>query len=230
MKELSIFVDESGDFGAYEKHSPFYIFSLVFHNQAHTIEQQIKLLEEGLNNLNLSKEHCFHAGPIIRREEDYQFLSIKERRRCLNRIMTFAKNIDISYTVFSIEKKHLSSSLDLTVQLSKKLSKFIRENYGFFSEFDHIVLYYDNGQVELGKLLATVFSILLPQTEIRKVTPVNYRLFQVADLICTFELISLKSEHHILSKSEENFFGSMRDMKKNYLKPMLKKKFTNIKN
>jgi len=229
MKELSIFVDESGDFGAYEKHSPFYIFSLVFHDQAHTIEQQIKLLEEGLNNLNLSKEHCFHAGPIIRREEDYQFLSIKERRRCLNRIMTFAKNTDISYTVFSIEKKHLSSSLDLTVQLSKKLSNFIRENYGFFSEFDHIVLYYDNGQVELGKLLATVFSILLPQTEIRKVTPVNYRLFQVADLICTFELISLKSEHHILSKSEENFFGSMRDMKKNYLKPMLKKKFTNIK-
>lgn len=229
MKELSIFVDESGDFGAYEKNSPFYIFSLVFHDQAHTIEQQIKLLEEGLNNLNLSKEHCFHAGPIIRREEDYQFLSIKERRRCLNRIMTFAKNIDISYTVFSIEKKHLSSSLDLTVQLSKKLSNFIRENSGFFSEFDHIVLYYDNGQVELGKLLATVFSILLPQTEIRKVTPVNYRLFQVADLICTFELISLKSEHHILSKSEENFFGSMRDMKKNYLKPMLKKKFTNIK-
>lgn len=229
MKELSIFVDESGDFGAYEKHSPFYIFSLVFHDQAHTIEQQIKLLEEGLNNLNLSKEHCFHAGPIIRREEDYQFLSIKERRRCLNRITTFAKNIDISYTVFSIEKKHLSNSLDLTVQLSKKLSNFIRENYGFFSEFDHIVLYYDNGQVELGKLLATVFSILLPQTEIRKVTPVNYRLFQVADLICTFELISLKSEHHILSKSEENFFGSMRDMKKNYLKPMLKKKFTNIK-
>ncbi len=229
MKELSIFVDESGDFGAYEKHSPFYIFSLVFHDQAHTIEQQIKLLEEGLNNLNLSKEHCFHAGPIIRREEDYQFLSIKERRRCLNRIMTFAKNIDISYTVFSIEKKHLSSSLDLTVQLSKKLSNFIRENYGFFSEFDHIVLYYDNGQVELGKLLATVFSILLPQTEIRKVTPVNYRLFQVADLICTFELIYLKSEHHILSKSEENFFGSMRDMKKSYLKPMLKKKFTNIK-
>ena len=71
------------------------------------------------------------------------------------------------------------------------------------------------------QLLATVFSILLPQTEIRKVTPVNYRLFQVADLICTFELIYLKSE--------ENFFGSMRDMKKNYLKPMLKKKFANIK-
>lgn len=225
MKELSIFVDESGDFGPYENHSPFYIFCLVFHDQAHSIDKQIKSLESDLCNLNLSKDHCFHAGPIIRREEDYQFLNIQERRRCLNKITSFAKLSDITYTVFSAEKKNLSSPLDLTVQLSKKLSIFIRENYGFFTDFDRIVLYYDNGQVELGKLLAAVFSVLLPQTEMRKVTPANYRLFQVADLICTFELISLKSEHHILSKSEESFFGSMRDMKKNYLKPLLKKKF-----
>ncbi len=59
----------------------------------------------------------------------------------------------------------------------------------------------------------------------RKVMPSNYRLFQVADLICTFELISLKNDNHILSKSEEVFFGSIRDMKKNYLKPLSKKKF-----
>ena len=31
MKELSVFVDESGDFGQYEQHSPFYIISLVMH-------------------------------------------------------------------------------------------------------------------------------------------------------------------------------------------------------
>ena len=34
MRELSIFVDESGDFGEYEKHSPYYIVSMVFHDQA----------------------------------------------------------------------------------------------------------------------------------------------------------------------------------------------------
>ena len=28
MKELSIFVDESGDFGKYEKHSPYYTLSV----------------------------------------------------------------------------------------------------------------------------------------------------------------------------------------------------------
>ena len=77
----------------------------------------------------------------------------------------------------------------------------------------------------MNKLLASVFAVMLPQVEFRKVIPADYRLFQVADLFCTLELVSLKDERHIMSKSEEAFFGSMRDMKKNYLKPMYKKRF-----
>ena len=33
MKELSIFVDESGDFGEYAVHSPYYIITMVYHEQ-----------------------------------------------------------------------------------------------------------------------------------------------------------------------------------------------------
>ena len=225
MNELSIFVDESGDFGTYEPHAPFYLFTLVFHNQTDSIEDQISHLEHSLSDVGFDAKHCFHAGPIIRREEDYQYLSITERRKCLNRIMTFAKNCEISYITFSAEKKHMSDSLGLTVALSKQLSAFIREEYDFFSGFDRIVVYYDNGQVELNKLLASVFAVMLPQAEFRKVMPTDYRLFQVADLFCTLELICLKDEHRIMSKSEETFFGSMRDMRKNYLKPMFKKRY-----
>lgn len=225
MNELSIFVDESGDFGTYEPHAPFYLFTLVFHNQTDSIEDQISHLEHSLSDVGFDAKHCFHAGPIIRREEDYQYLSITERRKCLNRIMTFAKNCEISYITFSAEKKHMSDSLGLTVALSKQLSTFIREEYDFFSGFDRIVVYYDNGQVELNKLLASVFAVMLPQAEFRKVMPTDYRLFQVADLFCTLELICLKDEHRIMSKSEETFFGSMRDMRKNYLKPMFKKRY-----
>ncbi len=170
--------------------------------------------------MGFDAKHCFHAGPIIRREEDCQNLSITERRKVLNRILTFAKNCDISYITFSVEKKHISDALALTVALTKQLSSFIREEYAFFSAFDKIIVYYDNGQVELNKLLASVFAVLLPQAEFRKVIPVDYRLFQVADLFCTMELVKLKEIQHIMSKSEEAFFGSMRDMRKNYLKPI----------
>ena len=48
MNELSIFVDESGDFGSYEPHAPFYLFTLVFHDQSNSIEDQIHHLERGL--------------------------------------------------------------------------------------------------------------------------------------------------------------------------------------
>lgn len=118
MSELSIFVDESGDFGTYEPHAPFYLFTLVFHDQRSSIAEQINHLEHGLADIGFGVKHCFHAGPIIRREEDYQNLSITERRKCLNRILTFAKNCDISYITFSVEKKHMSDSLGLTVALS----------------------------------------------------------------------------------------------------------------
>lgn len=225
MNELSIFVDESGDFGAYESHAPFYLFTLVFHNQNHSIAEQLNHLERWLDDFGFNENHCFHAGPIIRREEDYRNLSITDRRKCLNRILSFAKNVDISYITFSLEKKHIPDSLGLTVTLSKQLSAFIREEYSFFTGFDKIIVYYDNGQVELNKLLASVFTVMLPKVEFRKVIPADYRLFQVADLFCTLELICLKDEKSIMSKSEEAFFGSMRDMRKNYLKQMFKKRY-----
>lgn len=55
--------------------------------------------------------------------------------------------------------------------------------------------------------------------------PTDYKLFQVADLICTMELIKLKIENNAMSNSEKLFFGNIRDLKKNYLKPLEKKKW-----
>ena len=66
MKELSVFVDESGDFGEYDYHSPFYIISLVFHDQVYDIGWA---------------KHCIHAGPIIRSEEEYRGVTLDERRK-----------------------------------------------------------------------------------------------------------------------------------------------------
>ena len=41
MKELSIFVDESGDFGEHNYQSSYYIISMVFHNQNINIDQDL---------------------------------------------------------------------------------------------------------------------------------------------------------------------------------------------
>ena len=57
--------------------------------------------------------------------------------------------------------------------------------------------------------------------EFRKALPTDYVLLQVADLICTVQMISEKQS---LSRSEEEFFHSRRDFNKNILKMILRKK------
>ena len=64
---------------------------------------------------------------------------------------------------------------------------------------------------------------LLNHVIFRRVIPSDYRLFQVADLICTMTLTEAKLEDHALSKSELAFFQDERTLRKNYLKPLKEK-------
>lgn len=64
MKELSIFIDESGDFGEYDYHSPYFIITMVFHNQQEDIQPAILKLNRELSYLNLDNL-CIHTRPII---------------------------------------------------------------------------------------------------------------------------------------------------------------------
>lgn len=70
-----------------------------------------------------------------------------------------------------------------------------------------------------------MFHAFLLNVVFRKVMPSQYKLFQVADLLCTMYLIQLKMEHSHLSKPERTFFGNQRDLKKNYLKPLSQKEW-----
>lgn len=65
----------------------------------------------------------------------------------------------------------------------------------------------------------------LADYDVRKVLPSEYRLFQVADLICTLELLKVKVECGKMSNSEERIFHSARDLKKDFLKGIQKKAF-----
>lgn len=75
MSELSIFIDESGDFGPYDFRSPYYIITMVFHDQSVDISGPVAKLEQDLANRGFP-DHCVHTGPIIRRENEYEFDTI----------------------------------------------------------------------------------------------------------------------------------------------------------
>lgn len=224
MRELSVFIDESGDFGEYDYHSPFYIITMVFHDQDEDIKPAVEKLNRELSYLNLNGL-CIHTGPIIRKEEIYTNMSIEKRRRIFNKMVAFFRQVNIRYKCFYIEKKHMEDVVVETGRLSKLISGFIRDHYEEFLFFDDVKIYYDNGQVEVSKILSSVFNALLPNPIFRKVMPTDYKLFQVADLLCSLKLIQLKMDNNMFSKSEKAFFGSMRDLRKNYLKPVSKKEW-----
>lgn len=87
LKTLSVFIDESGDFGPYEPHSPYYIVSLTTHNQAIDISNNIKTFDSHLLNLGY-KDHAIHIGPLIRRESVYSNDLVEDRKRLFNAIET----------------------------------------------------------------------------------------------------------------------------------------------
>lgn len=186
------------------------------------IDQDLNKLEEELSYMGWSN-HCVHAGPVIRSEEEYRGYELKERQKVIRKLMSFVRRLDIQFKSIYIEKKHISDSVEAIGKLSKQLSIFIRENTEFFNSFDVVKIYYDNGQVEVTRILSSVFNALLENVEFKKVIPADYRLFQVVDLICTLKLTELKANRHILSKSEIYFFENERTLKKNYLKPLGKK-------
>lgn len=83
MKELSIFIDESGDFGPYDPKSPYYIVAMVFHDQRNQISSLVSRLDRELTYLNF-EDSCIHTGPLIRNEGYYSRLTLKEGRFLIN--------------------------------------------------------------------------------------------------------------------------------------------------
>ena len=222
MKELSIFVDESGDFGEYDVRAPYYIISLVMHEQNKDITVDLQKLENEMRNIGYGN-HCIHLGPLIRQEYEYRNEALEVRQSIAKRLMTFLRHVQIHWKAIYIEKRQVKDSVEAAGRLSKELSRFIRDHYVFFRSFDKVIVYYDNGQVEVNKILSSVFNAFLEEVEFRKVIPSDYRLFQVADLVCTLILSELKMNRHNLSASEYHFFESERILKKNYLKPLHEK-------
>lgn len=223
MKELSIFVDESGDFGPYSNHSPFYLFSLVLHEQSNSIEEAVNELDKRIKEHGFDV-HAIHSGPIIRNEGFYKSYDSEDRKRLFNDLLFFTKRVNIQYNIVSVDKKQTSGRRELVERLSKQLALFVREKLEYFSSFDKVIVYYDYGQSEITTILTSVLNSLLANVDFRHVQPYQYKLFQVADMICTLELSKMKYDSNKISTSEENFYESRRKFRDFYYKTIKKKR------
>lgn len=223
-KNLSVFIDESGDFGEYSSASPYYMVGMVFHDQRIDISKDIATLDRHIRELGFPP-HAVHMGPLIRRESIYiRYSDESKRANLINAMYHFTRKLDIHYLCPYVCKANSHDSIELYGKLSREISFQLIEHMDFLNSYDKIIIYYDNGQHELTKVITSVFNTLFKTVELRKVIPTDYKLFQVADLICTWELLALKANTGSFSASERRFFISPSAFLKNRYKLIAKKK------
>lgn len=217
---LSIFVDESGRFQYPDSDSRFYILGMVFHNQENSVDELVEELTRMEDMLGL-EGHCFHAGPLIRKEKGYEILSRKFRGRIFSRMMAFASNVAFKYHCLSVDKKFINSVDQIVERLRMELEHFIDLHRDSISAVDRVKIYYDCGQSPVTNLLHKTFeeSLGISVEFAQGVRPDRYRLFQLADLVCTLHLIELRLLNGLpMTLSEMRFFGGPRNFKRNVLK------------
>ena len=218
-KVLSCFIDEAGDFGEYDFHSPYYIVSVVLHEQSDNIQSTIDGLETYLTSLGYP-HHALHTGPLIRRESIYENDLMEDRKKLFNLLFRFARKLPIRFFCADVKKSECKDADELETKLTKAITKEVNKHEDYFQSFDRIIIYYDSGQKPLKRMLNIIFSSKFTNVEVRKVSPVDYKLFQVADLICTLEHTYKKIELGLFSNTESEFFESPHKFKKDYWKKL----------
>ena len=224
---LSIFVDESGRFQYPDKDSRFYILSMVFHDQSVDVRPLIQTYDESLEYIGIDSEaFVFHAGPLIRKEKGYEYFRRNLRGKIYSRMMAFARKVDFKYHCLSVDKKYIGSSLQIATRLRDQLDAFIATHREMLSALGSVKVYYDCGQTPVTNLLRGSFAdIGCPVEFAQGVHPRNYKLFQIADLICSLNLVKLKLEAgDRLTESEHKFFGGASAFRRNELKFLASKR------
>ena len=221
MKELSIFVDESGDFGKASFFPSYYLVTFVFHEQKQSVNDEVVQLENSIKAKGFNFDYI-HTAPLIRREKPFHDLSIDERRQLLYCIFNFTMKVPVKHRTIAISRRDAKRTIDLAGKLSKEIKHLILSNHDFFKEYDRLIVYYDNGQHELSVILNSIFNSYFSMIEFRDASPQRYCLLQVADFICTMEYLKIKNNENRLSNSEKQFFKPQ-ELKKNFLKTIEKK-------
>ncbi len=68
-------------------------------------------------------------------------------------MLNFVNSCPISYLTAVVDRKEATDKIALSGKLAKIINRALSKHIEFFSDFDKIIVYYDNGQVELSTIL-----------------------------------------------------------------------------
>ena len=222
---LSIFVDESGILTESAVCSRFYVLTLLCHDQSLAVQSLAGALDNDMAAIGIANL-CFHASPVIHANDQFEFMTWDLRRKIFSRMLGFARRADFRYHCIVIDKRYVNTPEQVVSRLHKQIAAFMSTRQKMFAGFDSVKIYYDCGQKPITNLIHEFFAAweAVPVEFAQAVEPRKYKLFQVADLVCTLKLLETKLDLGLpFSKSETRFFGGLRVFKRNILKYIKRK-------
>ncbi len=131
--ELSIFIDESGDIGAYDpSENPisdrYYLISLVFHDQKDPINPQVQYLKNRLTNDDFISD-TIHTGPLICKEPPFHEYKSEDVFKILKDMLYFVKKSPIYYYLIKIDKSNFTTRDSLRSVITNQIMDFMNHNY-----------------------------------------------------------------------------------------------------
>ena len=222
MRELSVFIDESGSDGLKDK---YYLVTLVLHEQRDDVSEGIRLYEQSLSEKGLP-DIPFHASPLLNGHDDYAGMELAERKRLLSAFRVFFRHMPITYTCIALKTKEHPATDEISNTMRRRLVDFLFDELPYFQGFDAVKIYYDNGQQSIAEAVHKAVDYALAKVAViyRSASPSDYRLSQIADYICTMEFTALKYADKASTATDEKFFGSWAQFKKGILKEIRAKR------
>ena len=221
MRELSIFVDESGSDGLSDRH---YLLTVVMHDQSENIANSIAAYEGALRAKGLP-DIPFHASPLMNGKDQYSGLDLRTRKMMLGSFRVFFRHMPVKYHTFAYATKQFASLDKLAGAMRRDIVNFLFDNLAELQSYDMVKVYYDNGQDIVKQALDQSIGFVLSKgvVERRKTSMTDYRLGQAADYLCTIELAAVKYAAKEDGETYNKFFGGIGTFKKNWLKQARRK-------
>lgn len=223
-RDLSVFVDESGDRGGKAR---YYILTLVVHDQSVRISDKVARYEESLVRSEIPNIP-FHSEPLLNGHGPYEGMPIESRKKLLYSFNVLVQRLPITYASFVYRRSEFEDPDTLSARMKRDVSSLIFNHLEFFQSFDEVKVYYDNGQDIVKRALDQSFGFALSKgvLEQRRTTMTDYRLEQAADYLCTIELAAVKYAAKENGETYNKFFGGIGTFKKNWLKQARRKRFS----
>ena len=210
-RRLNIFIDESGDFGFEKGSSELYAVSFTLHESTNSIKEELKYLNEKLSKLEY--DGMIHLAYLVAKRGDYAQFSLEKRKSIFWAIFYFAKRAKIQVHTIIVNKTFKNKKSQLTKELRNNIKEFFEFIGTYLEKFEKVVIYYDNGQEELGKIIDSIVSTKDNVEHRTEFDHKNKRLFQVSDMLTVIDKLDYKRKNNIAFTNNEKYFFKGKDFR-----------------